>query len=82
MARDYSAHGLAGCVRLRTARTTGTKVGVYNAEQAGMDDGDGALPWVTVCEAHGALINHETLALAKYHAVMPQDWCGSCQEAL
>lgn len=79
VARLYSHAGLAGCVQRHRARQTGTLVGVYHAEQAGLDPDGG--PWVTVCEDHGSVINHETLAQAKSHATDPEGWCEDCRRS-
>lgn len=76
MPRHYEFNGLAGCVVQRKSRETGLLVGLYHAGQAGMDPEAGA--WVTVCEKHGQLVNHETLALARYHLVNPMGWCEVC----
>lgn len=56
MPRQYDFNGLAGCVEQRKSRETGLLVGLYHAEQAGMDPAAGA--WATVCEAHGHLVSH------------------------
>lgn len=76
MPRMYSFNGLAGCVIQRKSLETGLMVGLYNAEQAGLDPDAGA--WATVCEAHGQLVNHRTLALARYHLANPMGWCEVC----
>jgi hypothetical protein len=68
-----------GLVQLRKRQQTGLFVGVYNAEQAGLDTSGGL--WVTVCESHAQLINHETLRLALDHAADPMGWCSICNEA-
>lgn len=65
----------SGCVQLRRSRKTGTLVGIYRASEAGLDDEGGA--WVTVCEDHGTLCNHETRKLAEWHAPSV-DWCEDC----
>lgn len=70
---------LAGCRQLRRCRSTGTMVGVYEAEEAHLDPAGGR--WVTVCEDHGYVCNHETLALARWHASEPITWCAGCQAA-
>ena len=75
--KEYGHNGLAGCVQQRRAQTTGGRVGVYHAELAGMDPDAG--PWATVCEEHGGIVNHPTLALARYHAADPAGWCEACQ---
>ncbi len=63
----------------RRNRRTGTRVGVYDGAQAGMDVEAGR--WQTVCEAHGAIISHRTLALARHHAAAPDEWCDTCAGA-
>lgn len=74
-AKQYSAHGRAGCVQLRKARRTGTTVGVYHTEQAAM----GGEKWSIVCEDHGFIISIDTLSLARDHATEPDQWCEDCQ---
>jgi hypothetical protein len=37
--------------------------------------------WQTVCETHGTICSHETLALAKKH-LQWGDWCEACREEL
>lgn len=69
----------AGLRQYRRARTTGTHVGVYNGEEAGMDTGGGC-PWSTVCEEHGGVVSHPTLAAAKLFAPHPNEWCPTCME--
>ncbi len=75
----YHHNDLAGCVQQRIARITGTRVGVYHAEQSGLDN-DPEYPWITVCEEHDVLCSHPTLKIAKDHAVDPTGWCHLCQE--
>lgn len=77
--REYSCSGRAGCVELRRSRQSGTVIGIYVAEQAGMDPDGG--PWVTICEEHGSLVNHRTLQLARDHRADPQGWCEECRES-
>jgi hypothetical protein len=79
MAKRYSHGGRSGCVSLRKSRETGVVVGIYRADQAGFDDEGG--PWVTVCEQHSTICNHDTFKLATYHAPMV-DWCEECREGL
>lgn len=78
--KRYSHAGLAGCVQQTKARSSGTLIGVYAAEQAGID-ADTETPWVTVCEPHSSMVTSSTLALAKASARAPHDWCMACQEA-
>lgn len=77
--KQYNLHGLAGLVAQRRCRKTGRLVGLYNAEQAGLDPEGG--PWVTVCEEHGILCNHRSLALAYHHMTDPEGWCELCRRA-
>lgn len=77
--REYEAHGLAGCVEQRQSRRTGHKVGLYHAEQAGLDASGG--PWATVCEEHSTVVNHSTRALARDHLGDPTGWCEDCMES-
>ena len=74
--RAYALHGYLGLVEQRRARSTGTLVGLYQGEQAGMDT-DGGL-WQTVCEVHGGIASHVTLALARWHMASPEGWCEEC----
>lgn len=73
----YEFNELAGCVVQRKSQRTGQLVGLYDAEQAGMDPAGGA--WLTVCEPHGSLCNHRTLALARHHLADPTMWCDTCR---
>lgn len=77
--QTYAFHSLAGCVVQRRSRRTGTLVGLYAAEQAGLDPAGGS--WATVCEDHGAIANHATLNLARTH-LPAVEWCEACQEQL
>jgi hypothetical protein len=49
---------------------------LYDAKKAYLDEAGGK--YVTVCEKHGALCNHETKALAMAHLPLG-DWCEECQ---
>lgn len=68
----------AGLRQYRKNRATGTYVGVYDGEAAEMDTSSGR--WQTVCEVHGSIIAHGTLALAIYHAADVTGWCEACGE--
>lgn len=76
MAKEYDFNGLAGCVEQRKSRASGLMVGLYHAEQAGMDPEAGK--WATVCEAHGQIVNHASLCLARFHLADPEGWCEVC----
>lgn len=78
--RDYVFNGLAGCVTQRTSRCTGLLVGLYQADQAGLDPAGGR--WVTVCEPHATLCQHTSLALARHHLGDPLGWCEPCAQAM
>lgn len=68
--------GFAGLIR--TARNPilkGDWVSIYRATEAGLDPDGGK--YVTVCEEHGTLCNHQTLKLANLH-LRAVDWCEAC----
>lgn len=75
--RQYGYDGLAGCVSRHRSRQTGTLIGIYNAEQAGLDS-EGDANWYTLCEDHGESIAHRTLHLAKDFSAVPAEWCEAC----
>ena len=79
---QHALNGVAGLVRRTRSRITGTEVGLYNAEQAGMDSDEGRNPWATVCEVHHNVCAHPTFQLARSHAADPTGWCGACQDAV
>lgn len=70
----------AGLRQYNRSRVTGHYVGVYDGEAAGMDTEGGR--WQTVCEPHGAILCHETLALAKAFAPDGDEWCEECRAEL
>lgn len=74
--KEYFAKGLAGCVTQRRSRITGHLVGLYHADQADLDSSGG--PWATICEEHGHVVNHPTLAHARSHLGDPTGWCEVC----
>lgn len=77
--KQYEFNGYAGCVTQRTSRATGTLVGVYRADQAGID-ADPEAPWAVVCESHNTILTVATLMLAKA-STDPRDWCDDCRAA-
>lgn len=77
--QEYGFNGLEGCVVQRKSQVTKTLVGVYHAEQAGLDN-DPDCVWYSVCEDHGTLVGHRSLRLAKDHAVDPTMWCEECYD--
>lgn len=72
----YCHAGRNGCVQLRKSQIFKVHVGVYRADQAGLD-GDGG-PWVSICEDHGAVCNHATLKVVLEQAPW-LNWCEVCQ---
>lgn len=68
------------------SRQTGTTVITGHAVELGLDPGlsdyDGIehTRWYNVCEEHGFLVGHQTLALARSFASVPNEWCEACQE--
>jgi len=78
--RVYATDGFVGLVESRRCRATGLEVGLYAAEQAGIES-DPEVPWATVCEEHGSVVCHPTLALARSHMARPE-WCEECGPAL
>lgn len=76
--KDYGFNDLAGCVVQKKCRRTRTLIGIYHAEQAGIDC-DEANPWATVCEAHNQFVTHPTLKLAMDHSAVPDEWCSDCK---
>jgi len=60
--KRYSLGGVAGLVESRRNRLTGTTIGLYQSLQSGIDSHP-EWPWTTVCEEHGTLVCHRTLAI-------------------
>lgn len=71
------AHLWAG-FRSAAFRNTGTLVVVLDGIAAGLDTEGGR--WQTICDDHGIVCSHPTLALATSHAVEPSGWCEPCAE--
>lgn len=73
--------------RARTRnRRTGTLVVTVDAPAQGVDAGGDSLPdgtfrpwrWATICDDHGTICGHQTLALALGHMRSPDGWCEAC----
>lgn len=77
--RRRTAATLPGVRSASYARSTGTLVLVVDGEAGGVDTYEGAQPWSTICDDHGGICSHETLAAAQSWASAPQEWCPSCQ---
>jgi len=69
-------HNLAGLVETRKNRATGSWVSIYRAEAAGIDASSGR--YAVVCEAHGSILNAETLSMARRQLPVAS-WCEDCR---
>lgn len=69
----------AGLVSYRRSRQTGTTIGVYQAQVAGIESDADAGRWATVCEEHAGVVLHPTRAVAMSWSAYPRDWCPTCQ---
>lgn len=69
--RTYTHRGLSNVTTL---------VVDTHAPDACFDSGDD-LRWATICETHGGVCSHWTLADAIAHAPDPDLWCPYCQTA-
>lgn len=76
--RRADARTWSGYRSAHFARSTGTMVVVVRNDEARLDDSDGELPYSTICADHMEVIAHPTLALARYHAAAPDEWCETC----
>lgn len=65
----------AGYVASRRNEINGGWVVIYKADEQGLDSSVGK--YVSVCEVHKTIANHETLALAKPTLKVP-DFCNDC----
>lgn len=74
----YRHDGRLGCVALWRSRVTGTEVGLYHARQAGIES-DPECRWAVVCEKHGTLVCHPTLAEAR-RTRSGREFCDECQD--
>jgi len=68
----YNRHG-----QTPTWKDGSPYVVVYEAGEAGLDTSGGR--WVTVCEAHGSLVNHDRLDTARHFSHEPETWCDDCR---
>lgn len=78
MARAPTRVFPGGVVQARKARQNGALVLVVNGDQYGVDTDGGEAPWSTICEDHGWIVSHRSLATAKSHAPVPTEWCEPC----
>lgn len=78
--RIRDAQQWAGYRSAAFARSTHTLVVVVDGYEHGLEDpAMGGPRWFTICDDHGRCVGHDTLALAKFHAVAPEEWCGVCR---
>ncbi len=70
----YITQNYAGVVESRRRRLSGTVVTIYRSLEAGIES-DPDLPYSTVCEDHGVITCHPTLAQARRHAPV----AGGCE---
>ena len=77
-ARRAEARSFAGFRSASIARSTGTLVLVLDGEPAGLDTEGGR--WQTICDDHGGICSHDTLALASSFASAPEQFCESCAD--
>jgi hypothetical protein len=66
----------AGIRVYRRSRQTGTMVGLYRSEDAGID----GAPWACVCEDHGTILCVDTRQIAESYVSYPLEWCDACRE--
>lgn len=78
--RRHNLGGVAGLVLRTICRATGRPMGLYAADQAGIED-DPQTPWAAVCEHHGSILVTETQRSARSAMAYP-DWCEDCQPDL
>ena len=75
--RPPKPRGYAGLRVSRWDTERETWVGVYDGGPADMDTAGGR--WQTVCEKHGSICSHATLALARlFYEGDPGEWCEEC----
>lgn len=67
-----------GLIQRRQTKDTGVTVSVYEAAKGGYCTDGG--PYVTICEEHSTICNHDTLKLALAHAPYCE-WCEECMDA-
>lgn len=66
----------AGEVKRSRSRLTGTLVVLFDTNKTDEYDSDGGR-WVTICDEHGTVCNHDTRKVAESH--MPYvSWCEEC----
>ena len=75
--KQWQAEGIPGCVEIHKAKMTGTRIGVYQAEQLGLRHGH--TRWLAECEEHGEVKAAPSLVVARQRARRPTTWCDGCK---
>ena len=71
----------AGYVTERKNPISGDYTVIVKAVDAHLDPDGG--PWVTLCNAHGNLVNHSSLKIARSFMYSgSQNWCEECMDIL
>lgn len=81
MIRDaYKNH--AGIRDQRFNRISGGLISLYDGAAADMDTDGGR--WQTVCETHGTICSHDTIATARSFLTetAAENWCEPCAETI
>jgi hypothetical protein len=81
--RRAEAAEIAGYKQCQTAGSTGALIVLLDAKNGGdwlADPEDGGR-WVTYCDDHSYLLQHETIHQARSWMAWPQEWCEECQAA-
>jgi len=73
---SFTVNRARGVITHRQNRVTGQTIGLYDAQEAGMDVSKG--PWATVCEEHGIFKYHTTKSRAVEAMSSVQAWCSVC----
>lgn len=73
--QQYAYDGRPGCVMRHKSRATGTTIGIYKADQAGLDGRAGE--WIAICENHGERHAFPNLRHARAHYASAP-WCTAC----
>ena len=64
--------------RTTRARSTGVDVTTAHGLELGLDvETEGS--WYNVCDTHGFICSHTSLALARAFASAPEEWCAVCR---
>jgi hypothetical protein len=70
----------AGCRMLSRSRVSGALIGLFHGAEAHLCTAGGV--WVTLCEDHTYVCNHDDYATARYWLARPHVWCPDCAAEL